>query len=165
MQMVLVNASRTSALNDGRQSERALAICRGTRRLLSALGLTSLTELSLVDGRRADIIALSPAGDIWIVEIKSSIEDLRADQKWPDYLDWCDRFLFAVNTAFPIDVLPPDTGLIIADGYGAEIIRPAPECRLAGARRKAVTLRFAHAAAGRLHTLWDPGGSPGTGTS
>ncbi|MEZ5923023.1 MAG: MmcB family DNA repair protein [Hyphomicrobiaceae bacterium] len=159
--MVLVNLPRSSPLIDGRQSERALAICRGTRRMLATLNMTTLTELSLADGRRADIVALSPSGDIWIVEIKSSIEDLRADQKWPDYLDWCDRFLFAVNTEFPVDILPPDTGLIVADGYGAELIRPAPEARLAGARRKAVTLRFAHAAADRLHTLWDPERGPG----
>jgi len=162
--MVLVNALRASPLIDGRQSERALAICRGTRRMLSALGMATLTELALADGRRADIVGLSASGDIWIVEIKSSIEDLRADQKWPDYLDWCDRFLFAVNTEFPIGVLPPDTGLIIADGYGAELIRPAPEARLAGARRKAVTLRFAQSAADRLHSLWDPDGGRGFGT-
>jgi hypothetical protein len=163
--MVLVNPLRPSPLVDGRQSERALAICRGTRRMLGSLGLATLPELSLADGRRADIVGLSPSGGIWIVEIKSSIEDLRADSKWPDYLDWCDRFLFAVNPEFPRDVLPPDTGLIIADGYGAEIVRQPPERRLPGARRKAVTLRFAHAAAGRLHVLWDPEGGPGTGTS
>jgi hypothetical protein len=162
--MVLVNALRPSPLTDGRQSERALAICRGTRRMLGSLGLATLTELPLADGRRADVVGLSPSGDIWIVEIKSSIEDLRADTKWPDYLDWCDRFLFAVSRKFPRDALPPDTGLILADGYGAEIVRPAPESRLAGARRKAVTLRFAHAAAGRLHALWDPGGVLGSGT-
>jgi hypothetical protein len=163
--MVLVNTLRSSPLTDGRQSERALAICRGTRRMLAAFGLSTLTEVSLADGRRADIVGLSASGDIWIVEIKSSIEDLRADQKWPDYLAWCDRFHFAVTTGFPIGVLPPDTGLIVADGYGAELIRPAPEARLAGARRKAVTLRFAQTAAARLHALWDPEGGPGTGTS
>ncbi len=163
--MVVINTPRASPLIDGRQSERALAICRGTRRLLSSFGMASLTELALAGGRRADIAALSSAGDIWIVEIKSSIEDFRADQKWPDYLDWSDRFFFAVNREFPIDVLPPDTGLVIADGYGAEIIRPAPESRLAGARRKAVTLRFAQTAADRLHVMWDPDGGPAGGLS
>ena len=161
--MVLLNSPRLTPLVDGRQSERALAICRGTRRLLTSLGMANLTELSLADGRRADIAALSPTGDIWIIEIKSSIEDFRADQKWPDYLDWSDRFFFAVNREFPLDVLPPDTGLVVADGYGAELLRPATESRLAGARRKAVTLRFAQTAASRLHALWDPDCDPAIG--
>jgi hypothetical protein len=156
--MVLVHGLRPSPLVDGRQSERALDICRGTRRLLASLGMATLTELSLADGRRADIVGLSPSGDIWIVEIKSSLEDFKADQKWPDYLEWCDRFLFAVNPAFPLAVLPAETGLVIADGYGAELVRPSPESRLAAVRRKAVTLRFAHAGAARLHRLWDPDG-------
>ncbi|MFO1170088.1 MAG: MmcB family DNA repair protein [Hyphomicrobiaceae bacterium] len=156
--MGLVHGLRPSPLNDGRQSERALEICRGTRRLLASLGMTTLTELSLADGRRADVVGLSASGDIWIVEVKSSLEDFNTDQKWPDYLSWCDRFMFAVSPSFPRDVLPEDVGLVIADSYGAEMMREGPETRLAAARRKAVTLRFAHAAAGRLHQLWDPDG-------
>ena len=146
---------------DGRQSPTALAVCTGVRRLLASHGFTSLPELTLASGRRADIVALGADGTIWIVEIKSSSADFRADGKWPDYRDFCDRFFFAVPETFPVDILPRDTGLLLADGYGAAIVRDAPEHRLAGARRKAVTLRFAHAAAGRLHMLVDPHGAGG----
>ncbi len=146
---------------DGRQSQTALGIALGTRRLLASLGFTSLPELTLASGRRADIVGLGPDGTIWILEIKSCLADFRADGKWPDYRDFCDRFFFAVSEEFPVEILPPDTGLILADGYGAAIERDAPEHRLAGARRKAVTLRFAHAAATRLHMLVDPQGAGG----
>ena len=146
---------------DGRQSPTALAVCTGARRLLAGHGFASVTEFTLASGRRADILALGPDGTIWIVEIKSSLADFRADGKWPDYRDFCDRFFFAVPEDFPADVLPLDAGLILADGYGAAIAREAPEHRLAGARRKAVTLRFAHAAAARLHMLLDPQGAGG----
>ncbi len=141
---------------DGRQSEAAREIWRGTGRLLRELGWSCVAELGLSGGRRADLAALSRTGDIWIVEIKSSLEDFRADNKWLDYLEHCDQFYFAVTSSFPRDVLPDDTGLIIADRYGAEIIREAPEHRLSGARRKAVALRFARTAATRLHRLFDP---------
>jgi len=146
---------------DGRQSPTALAVCTGVRRLLAGHGFASVTEFTLASGRRADILALGPDGAIWIVEVKSSPADFRADGKWPDYRDFCDRFFFAVSEEFPVEILPPDTGLILADGYGAAIERDAPEHRLAGARRKAVTLRFAHAAATRLHMLVDPQGAGG----
>jgi hypothetical protein len=141
---------------DGRQSERAAEIGRGVVRLLAMHGFACVYELPLANGRRADVAALSEAGDIWIVEIKSSLEDFRVDQKWPEYRDYCDGLLFAVATDFPVDVLPEDAGLIIADRFGGEIIRPAPEHRLAGARRKAVTLRFARMTALRLAALYDP---------
>ena len=150
-----------SLLADGRQSPTALSVCTGTRRLLAGHDFTSLTEFTLASGRRADILALGPDGAVWIVEIKSSLADFRADGKWPDYRDFCDRFFFAVPESFPADVLPQDAGLILADGYGAAITRDAPEHRLAGARRKAITLRFAHAAAGRLHMMVDPQGANG----
>ena len=146
---------------DGRQSPTALAVSTGTRRLLASHDFSSFTELTLASGRRADIVALGPDGDIWIVEIKSCLADFRADGKWPEYRDFCDRFFFAVPSDFPVDVLPRETGLILADAYGAALVREAPEHRLAGARRKAVTLRFAHAAAGRLHGLADPQGAGG----
>jgi hypothetical protein len=140
---------------DRRQSEAALAIARGTGRALYALGFASLAEVGLPNGRRADLMGLSGKGELWIVEIKSSIEDFRADQKWPEYREFCDRLLFAVAPGFPIDILPADTGLILADRYGGEMVRAAPEHRLAGARRKAITLRFARLAALRLQSVWD----------
>ncbi len=141
---------------DGRQSQRAIEISRGTSRLLAGYGLRAIPEVTLPNGRRADLLAVGETGDICIVEVKSSIEDFRVDQKWPDYRDFSDRFFFAVAPDFPREILPADTGLIIADRYGGEIIREAPEHRLAAARRKALTLRFARIAAGRLMTIADP---------
>ena len=132
-------------------------VCRGVGRLLRALGQASLNELPLPNGRRADVVGLSAAGDIWIVEVKSSVEDLRVDHKWPEYRDFCDALFFAVAPAFPLDLIPADTGLILADRYGAEIVRPAPEHRLVPARRKSMTLRFARAAALNLQAVADPG--------
>jgi hypothetical protein len=146
---------------DGRQSATALAVALGTRRLLASHDYSSLPEVTLASGRRADLLALGPDGALWIIEIKSSVADFRADGKWPDYRDYCDRFFFAVPEDFPTEILPEDTGLIVADAYGAATLREAPEHRLAGARRKAVMLRFAHAAAGRLHSLVDPQGASG----
>ncbi len=154
--VVAAEVERLSWLDDGRQSNAALAIARGARRCLLAHGMAAITEFTLANGRRADLMALSGTGEIWIVEIKSSLADFRADQKWPDYREFCDRLLFAVDRAFPADVLPPDCGLILADKYGGEIVRAAPEHRLAAARRKAVTQRFARIAALRLHALADP---------
>lgn len=118
--------------------------------------MAPVSEVSLANGRRADVAAVGQNGEIWIVEIKSSIEDFRTDQKWPEYRDYCDRLFFAVAPAFPREILPPDTGLVIADRYGGEILRPAPEHKLAGARRKAMTLRLAHTAALRLQAAIDP---------
>jgi hypothetical protein len=146
---------------DGRQSQTALEVAVGTRRLLASYGFTSVPELTLASGRRADIMALGRDGAVWIVEIKSCVADFRADGKWPDYRDFCDRFFFAVPTDFPTEILPAEAGLILADAYGAALVRDAPEHRLNAARRKAVMLRFAHAAAGRLHMLVDPQGAAG----
>jgi hypothetical protein len=143
---------------DGRQSPAAFDIFRGVARLLQAHGLAAVGELSLANGRRADVAGLADSGEIWIVEIKSCLEDFRTDQKWPDYREFCDRLFFAVAPDFPREVLPEETGLIIADRYGGEIVRPAPEHRLAGARRKAMTLRLARTAALRLQGLIDPEG-------
>jgi len=134
-------------------------IQRGVGRLLRTVGHAMVTELPLASGRRADIVALGQGGEIWIVEIKSSIEDFRADRKWPDYRLHCDRLFFATHGAVPAAIFPDEAGLMLADGYGAEIRREAPEHRLPPATRKAMLLRFAHAAAGRLHGLYDP--SPG----
>ena len=146
------------ATQDGRQSQAAFAICRGVARLLKTLGFAAVGEVTLANGRRADVVGLSAHGDIWIVEIKSSIEDFRSDHKWPEYREFCDRLLFAVAPEFPSDILPADTGLIIADRYGGEVLRPAPEHKLAGARRRAMTLRVARAAALRLQAAIDPEG-------
>jgi len=141
---------------DGRQSEHAAAVQRGVGRLMRARGFAVVTELPLATGRRADLVALGASGDIWIVEIKSSVEDFRADHKWPDYRLSCDRLFFATHPAVPLDIFPEETGLILADSYGAELLRDAPEHRLAAATRKAMLLRFAQAAADRLHGLIDP---------
>ncbi len=141
---------------DGRQSEAARTVCRGVRRLLRSLDLASVTELVLPDGRRADIVALAQDGAISIVEVKSGVADFRADAKWPFYRAHCDRLYFAVPGSMPQAVLPQDTGLIVADAYGAEVVRDAPDHRLAPATRRAMLIRFAQAAADRLHGLGDP---------
>jgi len=151
-----LTAEAVEAPADGRQSEAALAIARGTGRLLVAHGMTALPELVLPTGRRADLVALSAKGEIWIVEIKSSVEDFRADQKWPEYATYCDRFFFAVNETFPDALIPHHAGLIVADRYGAELIRESPLDRIAPNVRRQVTLAAARAAAARLHVLHDP---------
>src|SRR5262249_37605236 len=112
---------------DGRQSETALAIARGATRLLHAMGYSVASELPLPSGRRADRVALGTAGRLWIVEIKSSIADFRADQKWMDYRLHCDRLFFATTTEVPCEIFPPDTGLIVAGSFGAELVCGAPE--------------------------------------
>ena len=143
-------------LIDGRQSETALAIARGARRMLRALGFSSVTELALSDGRRADVVALGSDGAVLIVEIKSSLADFRADRKWRDYAAHCDRLYFAISDAVPLEIMPEEAGLILADRYGAAILREAPAYALAPATRRAMQLRFAIAAADRLHRLVDP---------
>jgi hypothetical protein len=143
---------------DRRQSETALAIARGTARLLCTLGFSCISEVSLPSGRRADLVAVSDSGEIWIVEIKSSLEDLRADQKWPDYRAHCDRLFFAFTQDLPCEIFPGDTGLIVADAYGAHMHCDAPEHRLRAATRKLMLLRFATTAAQRLNRLIDPQG-------
>ena len=112
----------SAPLADGRQSEAALAIARGASRCLLAHGFARLPELTLANGRRADLIAIDMKGTIWIVEIKSSLADFRIDQKWPDYRDYCDRLFFAIPTTMEPAIMPPEAGLIIADSWGAEII-------------------------------------------
>ena len=140
----------------GPQSAVAREICRGVVRVLAAHGLTALSELPLPNGRRADVVGIGPDGTLWIVEIKSCLEDFRCDQKWPEYREYSDRLFFAVNPDFPHEILPEDAGLIVADRYGGEIIRTAPEVRLPAPKRKAMTLRLARASASRLSVLLDP---------
>lgn len=141
---------------DGRQSDTALMIQRGVSRLLRALNFAVLPEFTLSSGRRADIMAIADSGEIWIVEIKSSPEDFRSDAKWPEYRDYCDRLFFAIPTSMEAAMMPAETGLIIADSWGADIVRHIDAVGLHASRRKAVTLAFARAAALRLHGLYDP---------
>ena len=136
-------------------------MARGVCRALAARGLATLTEFSLRDGRRADVIALDSAGEIAIVEVKASLADFRADGKWSAYLAFCDRFYFAVPRDFPRDVLPEDHGLLVADPYHAELLRPAPLAKLSAARRRALILRFAQVASQRLARSSDPGAGDG----
>jgi hypothetical protein len=143
---------------DGRQSETARAIARGTSRLLRSFGFSALSELPLPSGRRADLVALNDRGEVWIVEIKSSLADFRADQKWEDYRQHCDRLFFAFTRELPCEIFPDGVGLIVADAYGAHLHCEAPEHRLAAATRKTMMLRFARAAAERLNRLADPQG-------
>lgn len=148
---------------DGRQSPTALAVARGTARFLHALGYSVVSELPLPSGRRADLVALGGDGEVVIVEIKSSVADFRADQKWMDYRLHCDRLFFATIAEVPCEIFPADAGLIVADAFGASIMCEAPEHRLLPARRRTMMLRFAHAAALRLQALADPQGPYGGG--
>jgi hypothetical protein len=148
--MPIINALRSNPLIDGRQSERAMIVRRGVQRLLATMGAHVLPEISLAGGRRADLVALTRKGDIWIIEIKSSIEDYRVDRKWPEYRLHCDRFFFATHPDVPAEIFPEEAGFILSDGYGAEMMRDAPEHRLAPHLRKALMLRLARAGAARL---------------
>ena len=141
---------------DGRQSDTVLMIQRGVSRLLRASGLAVMPEFTLASGRRADLIGVSDSGEIWIVEIKSSPADYRSDCKWPEYRDYCDRLFFAIPSSMDPDMMPGDTGLMMADSWGADVIRQAQAQALHASRRRAVTLAFARAAALRLHGLHDP---------
>ena len=127
--------------------ETTASVTRGAARLLTALGYAPLAEVTLPNGRRADLMALGPRGQIFIVEVKSCVDDFRVDQKWQEYQPYCDAFAFAVAPEFPREVLPDEPGLIVADGFGGAVLREAPVAQLAGARRKALTLAFGRLAA------------------
>ena len=129
--------------------ETTHAVTRGVARLLVDMGYAPLLEVGLPNGRRADVMALGPRGDIVICEVKSGVEDYRCDQKWREYGPFCDAFYFAVAPEFPEGVLPDEPGLIVADGFGGAVVRDAPVTPLAPARRKALTLAFARLAAMR----------------
>ena len=129
--------------------ETTASVTRGAARLLSALGYAPLAEVTLPNGRRADLMALGPKGQIFIVEVKSCVDDFRVDQKWQEYAPYCDAFAFAVPPEFPREILPDEPGLIVADGFGGAVLREAPAEPLAGARRKALTLAFGRLAAMR----------------
>ena len=146
------------------RSDAATRIACGTLRVLAGLGFYGVTEMTLANHRRADLAVVNAKGDIWMVEIKSSVADFRSDLKWPEYIPYCDRFWFAVNMDFPQGLIPDNVGLIVADGFGGAVIRQAPEERLPAARRKAVTLRLARLAAMRLTQAADTGWTAGADT-
>lgn len=137
--------------------ELTVLVTRGLTRALRHLGQSVLTECMLRNGRRADVIALDRDGRFTIYEIKVTTTDFLADRKWPDYGEFCDRFYFAVPLSFPLELLPENCGIMVADGYGAEEIRPAPVAQLHASRRKALTLQFARNAADRLQSVIDDG--------
>lgn len=131
-------------------------LARGVSRHLASHGFACVEELVPTRGLRVDVMALGPKGEVWIVECKSSRADFTSDSKWQGYLEWADRFFWAVDAHFPTELLPAESGLIIADAYGAEIIRMPDETKLAAARRKVMVQKFAFQAARRLHMLRDP---------
>lgn len=139
---------------EGLQPGQVLA--RGVARHLAGHGFATIEEFVPDRGLRVDVMALGAKGEIWVVECKSSRADFMSDQKWQGYLPWCDRYFWAVDQEFDVDLLPEGTGLIIADGYDAEILRMGPEDKLAAARRNKLVRKFAFHAARRLHALRDP---------
>lgn len=139
-----------------RDTSRADAVFSGVMRMLETLGWAALTEVSLSNNRRADILAVSRSGEFLIIEVKSCLADFSSDAKWPDYLEWCDHFAFAVDADFPAERIPDAAGLIIADAFGGAFIREAAPQKLAAARRKAMTLKFARLAGQRLYRLAGP---------
>jgi hypothetical protein len=143
------------------ETRDAVRLARGICRTLAALGYGTLAEFTLINGRRADVIGVNAAGEVAIVEIKTSEADFRADEKWPEYLPYCDSFYFAVPEGFPRQILPEECGLIVADAYAGVILRPAPPLTaMNGARRRALLIRFALAASTRLQRLLDPEAEP-----
>ena len=131
-------------------------LARGVCRHLRQHDFVSVEELTPTSGLRLDVMALGPKGEIWVVECKSSRADFQSDHKWQGYLEWCDRFFWAVGPEFPTELLPEDTGLIIADAFDAEIVRIGPEAKLTAARRKVMTQKFARHAATRAQAARDP---------
>lgn len=131
-------------------------VARGVSRLLLERGFSPLLEFTLPTGRRLDVAAISEAGEITAVEIKVSLADLRADEKWPEYLEYCDRYYFAVPERFPLEALPGEHGLIVADRFGAAIVREARHAPIAAARRKSLLIRFGRTAAERFARAFDP---------
>ena len=136
-------------------------LARGVCRHLRSLDFVCVEELVPTRGLRVDVMALGPKGEVWIVECKSSRADFQSDHKWQGYLEWCDRFFWAVDGDFPTELLPDGTGLIIADAYDGEVVRMAPEDKLPAARRKVMVQKFARTAALRLHGLRVPDGMRG----
>ena len=134
----------------------AASLARGACRALELLGYVSLVEFPLANGRRADILALGKTGDLVIIEIKSSVADFRADRKWTTYHDFSDRLFFAVPSEFPCVLIPDECGLMVADPFGAALLRDGTASKLNAGRRRALTVRFARVAATRLRRILDP---------
>ena len=132
-------------------------LARGVARHLRQHNFVSVEEFVPTRGLRMDVFALGPKGEFWVIECKSSRADFNADAKWQGYLEWGDRYFWAVDAGFPTELLPAETGLIIADGYDGEIVRMSPEAKLAPARRKVMLQKFARHAASRLQGFRDPG--------
>ena len=130
--------------------EITVEVTEGVCRLLHHHNMACITELRLGNGRRLDVLALGSKGELWAVEVKSSVEDFRVDAKWQTYSDYCDRFFFAVPMEFPRDLIPEEEGLIVADRFEAAIVRPAEEFKLNAARRKKLLIDFGRVSAGRL---------------
>lgn len=148
-----------NSFGDPAPNGRAADIVRGVQRMFAEAGLASLTEVTLANGRRADIMAVGPKGEIVIVEVKSCLQDFRTDQKWPEYAPYCDRFYFAIDCDFPQERIPGGAGLMCCDGFGGAVLRECQPAPLNAARRKAVTLSFARLAAARLLRTANAGAS------
>ena len=162
----MLNVSPVSqAFGDPAPNGRAAEIVRGVKVMLAELGLASLTEVTLANGRRADVMAVGPKGEIVIVEVKSCLQDFATDQKWPEYAPYCDRFYFAVDCDFPKERIPEHAGLMVCDGFGGAILRECEPAQLNAARRKAVTLSFARLAAARLMRAGDMAGEASSSES
>ncbi len=131
-------------------------LARGVCRHMASMGFACIEEFVPAKGLRVDVLALGPKGELWVIECKSSKADFQSDKKWEGYLEWCDRYFWAVDGDFPLELLPEETGLLIGDAYDAEVIRMAPEAKLAAARRKVIIQKFASIAARRLQALRDP---------
>jgi hypothetical protein len=145
-----------AAVESSKRLIGASSILRGTVRTLNREGYSAASEITLSSGRRADLVAIGPKGEILIIEIKSSVNDFRADTKWREYREYCDRLLFAVNSEFPLALIPVETGLIIADEYGGEVLRQGEFCPLAAARRKSIVVSVARTVSSRLAGIYDP---------
>ncbi|TNJ41787.1 MmcB family DNA repair protein [Phaeobacter sp. B1627] len=137
-------------------SQPGQRLARGVSRYLRSMGYVSVEEFVPDRGLRVDVMALGPKGELWVIECKSSRADYQSDAKWQGYLQWCDRYFWAVDMDFPTDLLPQDTGLILADAYSAEVIRMGPEQKMSAPRRKKLIQKFAMDAARRLQKLRDP---------
>jgi hypothetical protein len=151
-----LNASVTE--NTSTTERPGVPLARGAARLLASMDLAPLLEFTLKTGRRVDVFGIGSSGELVVVEVKSSRQDYLSDRKWQDY---CDQFYFAVPEGFPLELLPDDCGLMCVDTYGGAVLRPAPLAPVKPARRKAVTARYARAAALRLRRLEDPEASIG----
>ena len=147
---------RTRALRYTDAAAITAGVTRGVCRWLGDHGYAALTEFKLGNGRRADVAVLAPNCTLVMIEVKSTVADFRADNKWLDYVPYCDGFSFAVPEHFPLNVLPETCGILVADSHGASVVRPAPHHRLHAGRGKALTLRFAHGAGQRLMLIMDP---------